>query len=379
MSPEVTGWRRWLHQNPELLFDLPKTAKYVAERLREIGVDEIHEGIAQTGMVAIIHGREKGPAIGLRADMDALPMDEESGVEHSSQTPGKMHACGHDGHTAMLLGAAKYLVETRNFAGTAVLIFQPAEEGGGGGDVMVKEGIMDRFDVKEVYGMHNAPGLPLGQFALRKGALLAAADFFDIVVTGKGGHAARPHHCKDPILAATACITGFQSIISRYTDPIENGVLSVTAITSGSTYNVIPPHAHIKGTVRALHEATRQTIADRMQDVCDGVSKMYGMEIELKYKPLYPVTFNHSDNTEFAGDHAASIVGEENVDRDCPPRMGGEDFSFMLLSRPGAMIYLGNGDTAGVHHPAYDFNDDAIPFGVEYWVKTIETRIPAQA
>ncbi len=374
--PEVREWRRWLHQNPELLFELPKTSAFVADKLRDIGVDEIHENIAETGIVAIIKGNGDGPTIALRADMDALPIDELSSDDHASQSPGKMHACGHDGHSAMLLGAAKYLTETRNFAGTAVLIFQPAEEGGSGAKAMIETGFFDRFDVSEVYGMHNMPNMPIGQFGLRNGPIMAATDFFYVEIEGVGGHASQPHRCVDPLVAANAIYSGFQSIITRNTNPVKNGLISITAMQSGEANNVIPQTATIKGTVRNLHEETRDLIERRMNEIVEGVAKTYGVKAELKFDRLCPVTINHDAQFTHAADAAAQIVGADNVDKVQPVRLGGEDFSYMLQEKPGAIIFVGNGPTAGLHHPEYDFNDEALPYGIGYWTRIIEDRLP---
>jgi amidohydrolase len=376
---EITAWRRDLHQHPEILFDVHRTAGVVAEKLKEFGVDEIVTGIGRTGVVGVIHGKTNtsGKVIGMRADMDALPIQEIRELEHKSTIDGAMHACGHDGHTAMLLGAAKYLAETRNFDGTAVVIFQPAEEGGGGGREMVDEGMMDRFGIQEVYGMHNMPGLPVGQFAIRPGGLMASADFFTIDIEGKGGHAARPHGCIDPALVVSQIVQGFQSIVSRNTDPIENLVISVTQIHMGDANNVIPQTAWMNGTVRTLKPEIRDLAEERMTAMCEHIGAAYGAKVKLNYQRLYPVTVNHETQTEFAASVAKQIAGINNVDTDTPPVMGGEDFSFMLEARPGAFIFVGNGDTAGLHHPEYDFNDDIIPVGCSYWAKLIETAMPA--
>ncbi|MEX3007459.1 M20 aminoacylase family protein [Hoeflea sp. TYP-13] len=374
--PEVREWRQWLHRNPELLFDLPKTSRYIADRLKEIGVDEIHENIAETGIIAVIHGSAAGPTVGLRADMDALPIEEASDAEHASQSPGKMHACGHDGHSAMLLGAAKYLTETRNFAGKAVLIFQPAEEGGVGAKAMLDTGIFDKLGIDEVYGMHNMPNLPIGHFGICEGPTLAATDFFYVEIEGVGGHASRPHKCVDPLVAANAIYNGFQSIITRNSDPMKNGLISITALQAGEANNVIPQTATLKGTVRNLHEDTRDTIERRMHEIVEGVAKCYGVRADLTYDRLCPVTFNHSDQFGHAAEAAVQVVGEANVDREQPARLGGEDFSYMLQENPGAIIFVGNGETAGLHHPEYDFNDEALPYGIAFWAKIVEDRLP---
>jgi amidohydrolase len=379
LHQEITDWRRDIHAHPELLFDVHRTAALVAEKLRSFGVDEIVEGLGRTGVVGVIKGRrtESGRSIGLRADMDALPIDEISDQPYKSTAPGKMHACGHDGHTAMLLGAAKYLAETRNFDGTAVVIFQPAEEGGAGGQVMVDDGLMERFGIQEVFGLHNAPGIPEGQFAIRPGSLLASADFFTIEITGVGAHAAKPHCGIDPAIIVSQIIQSFQTIVSRNIDPIESLVISVTHIEMGDTNNVIPQTAFMEGTVRTLKSDVRDIAEDRMTQICKHIGLANNAEIDFKYTRLYPVTVNHEQQTAFAASVARQIVGDTRVNDDTPPIMGGEDFSFMLNARPGAFIFLGQGDTAGLHHPAYDFNDDIIPVGCSYWVKLVETAMPA--
>jgi hippurate hydrolase len=378
-ADEVTGWRRHLHENPELGYEEHETAAFVAEKLRSFGVDEVATGIGKTGVVAVIRGRkaQSGKVVGLRADMDALPIEEATEVPYKSKVAGKMHACGHDGHTAMLLGAAKYLAETRNFDGTAVMIFQPAEEGGGGGLAMCQDGLMDRFGVQEVYGMHNMPGIPLGSFAIRPGPIMAAADRFDIVIEGRGGHAARPHECIDPVVIAAQVIVAAQTIASRGVDPLDSVVVSICDIKSGDTYNVIPQRAVLKGTVRTLRKETRAYAEQRLREIAAGIATASGATIEVTYHKGYPVTRNSVEQTSFAVKVAAGIAGEDKVDQAILPLMGSEDFAYMLEERPGAYIMVGNGDTAGVHHPAYDFDDRAIPFGVSYWVKVAETAMPA--
>ncbi|MGL5115938.1 MAG: M20 aminoacylase family protein [Beijerinckiaceae bacterium] len=378
-ADEVTGWRRHLHENPELGYEEHQTAAFVAEKLRSFGVDEVVTGIGRTGVVAVIRGRkgDSGKVVGLRADMDALPIHEATDVPYKSKVAGKMHACGHDGHTAMLLGAAKYLAETRNFDGTAVMIFQPAEEGGGGGLAMCQDGMMERFGVQEVYGMHNMPGVPLGSFAIRPGPIMAAADRFDIVIEGLGGHAARPHECIDPVVIAAQMIMAAQTIASRGVDPLDSVVVSICDVKSGDAYNVIPQRAVLKGTVRTLQKETRAYAEKRLRDIAEGLAKASGARIEVTYHKGYPVTENAPEQTDFAVRVAAGIAGEDRVDLSILPLMGSEDFSYMLEERPGAYIMMGNGDTAGVHHPAYDFDDRAIPVGVSYWVKIAETAMPA--
>ena len=378
MQDEVAGWRRHIHQTPELNFDVFKTAAFVTEKLKEFGCDDVVTGLGKTGVVGVIHGRRgKGATIGLRADMDALPLNEITGKPYASTVPGKMHACGHDGHTAMLLGAAKYLAETRNFAGSVAVIFQPAEEGGGGGNEMVKDGMMERFDIGKVFGMHNMPGLPVGQFAIRPGPIMAATAEFTITVKGKGGHAAMPHGTIDPIVITSQLVGALQTIASRSTDPVEAVVVSVTKFHAGDAYNIIPESAEIAGTVRTLKKEIAKKAEERIRAICAGLSTAFGAKIEVDYQANYPVTFNHADETVFAGDVAAVVAGDSHVHRAIQPVMGGEDFSYMLEARPGAFIFIGNGDTAGLHNPAYDFNDEIIPHGMSYWVKLAETALAA--
>ncbi|MDF3215697.1 amidohydrolase [Mesorhizobium sp. M7A.F.Ca.CA.001.09.2.1] len=378
MQDEVAGWRQHLHQTPELNFDVFKTAAFVTEKLKAFGCDDVVTGLGKTGVVGIIRGRQgEGPTIGLRADMDALPLNEISGKPYASTIPGKMHACGHDGHTAMLLGAAKYLAETRNFTGSVAVIFQPAEEGGGGGNEMVKDGMMERFDISRVFGMHNMPGLPVGQFAIRPGPIMAATAEFTITVHGKGGHAAMPHGTIDPIVITSQLVGALQTIASRSTDPVEAVVVSVTKFHAGDAYNIIPETAEIAGTVRTLRKEIAKKSEERIRSICDGLATAFGARIEVDYQANYPVTFNHAEETVFAGDVAMSVAGDAHVHRGIQPVMGGEDFSYMLEARPGAFIFIGNGDTAGLHHPAYDFNDEVIPHGMSYWVKLAETALAA--
>ncbi len=378
LQDEVASWRHEIHQNPELLFDLFKTSALVEEKLKSFGVDEVVPGIAKTGVVGIIKGNGgDGPAIGLRADMDALPIKEITGKKWASQTEDKMHACGHDGHTAMLLGAAKYLAETRNFKGSVAVIFQPAEEGGGGGRVMVEEGIMERFGIEKVFGMHNMPGLPIGSFATRVGPLMAATVEFYINVKGLGGHAAQPYKTVDPIVTGSQIVSSLQSIVSRTTNPVDALVVSVTKFNAGTALNIIPEEASICGTIRYLDKQVGQSAVDRLTEIAKNVAAAHGATADVKIDWNYPVTVNHEDETLFAGDIATEIAGENNVERNVQPVLGGEDFSYMLEARPGSFIFIGNGDTAGLHHPAYDFNDDAIPHGISYWVKLAETTLPA--
>jgi amidohydrolase len=380
LADEVAAWRRDFHENPELLFDVHRTAGIVAEKLKSFGCDEVVTGLGRTGVVGVIKGRSNnsGKVIGLRADMDALPIEEATNVPHKSKVPGKMHACGHDGHTAMLLGAAKYLAETRNFDGTAVVIFQPAEEGGGGGNEMLKDGLMERFGVNEVYGMHNMPGIPVGQFAIRPGAMMAAADRFTINIEGKCGHAARPHDCIDPVVVSAHVITALQTVASRSVDPLDSVVVSVCTVKAGDAFNVIPQTAMLLGTVRTLSPDVRDLAETRIRAIVENVCAAFGAKAEVDYDRGYPVTMNDPDKTEFMANVARAVSGENAVDTTVLPLMGAEDFSYMLEQRPGAYIFLGNGDTAGVHHPAYDFNDEASPYGVSLWAKIVETGMPAR-
>jgi hippurate hydrolase len=376
---EIAGWRRDYHRNPEILYEVRRTAADVAAKLRGFGFDEVAEGIGRTGVVGVVKGAADGPArvIGLRADMDALPIAEESGKPWASTVPGKMHACGHDGHTAMLLGAARYLAETRRFAGTAVFIFQPAEEGGAGGRAMVEDGMMDRFGIDEVYGMHNFPGLPVGHFAIRPGPLMAATDQFTIEIDGHGGHAAKPNATIDPIVVGTAVVQALQSIVSRNVDPLLSAVVSVTTFHAGDAFNVIPQRARLTGTARSLDPLVRDLLERRMREVVQNIVAAYGATVRFHYERNYPVTANHPEQTAKAVAVAREIAGDANVEPNTNPVMGGEDFSYMLQARPGAFIFIGNGDTAGLHHPAYDFNDAVIPHGSSYWARLVETLMPA--
>jgi hippurate hydrolase len=378
LQDEVAAWRRHIHSRPELLFAVENTAAFVAEKLKEFGVDEIVTGIGRTGVVGLIRGKGEGSrTIGLRADMDALPLTEITGKPWASTTPGKMHACGHDGHTAMLLGAAKYLAETRNFNGNVAVIFQPAEEGGGGGNLMVKDGMMERFGIEEVYGMHNLPGLPVGQFATRKGAIMAATDEFTVVIKGRGGHAAMPHKTIDPIAIGAQIVANLQMIASRTADPLRSVVVSVTKFNAGFAHNVIPNDATIAGTVRTLDAEVRTLAESRFKQIVDGLVAAHGAQADISFHRNYPVTFNHATETGHAVAIATDIAGPSNVNPDIDPMMGGEDFSYMLNARPGAFIFIGNGDTAGLHNAAYDFNDEAIAHGISYWVRLAEQRLDA--
>jgi amidohydrolase len=376
LHAEITGWRRDMHRHPELLYDVHGTAASVTEKLKSFGCDDVVTGIGRTGVVGVIRGRKGGgKVVGLRADMDALPLEEETGLPYKSTVPGKMHACGHDGHTAMLLGAAKYLAETRNFAGTAVVIFQPAEEGGAGGEAMVKDGLITRFGIQEVYGMHNFPGLPVGEFAIRSGPIMASADHITIELEGRGGHAARPHIAIDTILVGAQIINALQSIVARNVDPLEAAVVSVCMFQAGFTDNVIPQHATLKGTARAFKKEIGELLRTRINAIVEGTAQLYGATAKVTYTNGYPVVVNHERETEFAASVAREIVGKDKVDMDVPPKMAAEDFAFMLNERPGAFIFVGNGDSAALHHPAYDFNDEAIPIGTSYWVRLAEKAL----
>ncbi len=374
---EITAWRQDIHAHPELQFDVHRTAASVAEKLKNFGCDEVVTGIGRTGVVGVIRGArgDGSRVIGLRADMDALPITEANDLPYKSTAPGKMHACGHDGHTAMLLGAARYLTETRNFAGTAVVIFQPAEEGGGGGREMVKDGMMERFGIEEVYGMHNYPGLPVGEFAIRPGPMMAAADRLYIDIEGLGGHAAKPHQSIDTVLVGAQIINQIQSIVSRNVDPLEAAVVSICQFQAGSADNIIPQTARLSGTARSLTPEVRDMLEKRLHEVVEGTARLYGANAKLTYRRDYPVTRNHERQAAFAASVASEVVGPERVDDKAAPVMGAEDFSFMLEARPGAFIFVGNGDSAGLHHPRYNFNDEAIPVGTSYWVKLVETAL----
>jgi amidohydrolase len=376
LLPEITEWRRDLHENPELLFDTHRTSAIVEEKLKEFGCDEVIGGIGRTGVVGVIKGQSNnsGKVIGLRADMDALPIFEATGLDYASKTSGIMHACGHDGHTAMLLGAAKYLSETRNFDGTVVLIFQPAEEGGGGGREMCEDGMMDRWKIDEVYGMHNWPGQPVGSFSIRSGPFFAATDTFEIHLIGKGGHAAKPQETVDTTVLASHLVLALQTIASRNVDPTEQIVVSVTSIESESkAFNVIPEHVFLKGTIRTMSADIRKLAERRLKEISTSVATMFGGQADIKFNQGYPVMTNSEEQTQFAASVAASVYGSCE---DAPLVMGGEDFSYMLNERPGAYILVGNGDTAACHHPEYNFSDDAIPSGCSFWAEIIEKRLP---
>lgn len=377
---EVQGWRHDLHAHPELMYDVHRTAAFVAERLHAFGCDEVVTGLGRTGIVGVIRGRGangSGKTIALRADMDALPIHEATDATYKSTIPGKMHACGHDGHTSMLLGAARYLAETRNFAGTAVVIFQPAEEGGAGAKAMLDDGLVTRFGIDEFYGLHNYPGLPVGEFAIRAGPIMAATDNFDITVEGVGGHAARPQAAVDPIVVGAQIVSEVQSIVSRNVDPLEPAVISICHFEAGHTHNVIPPSALLQGTARSMSKDVRKLLEARLTKVIKGVAQLHGAQVRIEYKRGYPVTLNDEAATQTAATVAADVVGASRVRLGYPPMMAGEDFSYMLEAKPGAFIFMGNGNSAGLHSPEYDFNDEALPFGMSYWIRLIESTLKA--
>jgi len=380
MHAEITAWRRDLHENPELMYDTHRTSGVVAAKLREFGCDEVVEGIGRTGVVGIIKGKSdrRGHVVGLRADMDALPIIEATGLEYASKTPGKMHACGHDGHTAMLLGAAKYLAETRNFDGAVAVVFQPAEEGGAGGDAMVKDGLITRFGIKEIYGMHNAPGLPVGHFSIKPGPFYAATDNFTIHVIGKGGHAAQPHANVDTTVMASQIVMSLQTIASRNANPVDSVVVSVTSFrTESEAWNVIPERVELRGTVRTFDADLRKLAEERLKSIATLTAQSLGGRAEVEWNPGYPSMVNAEAETQIAADVARRISGAAAVNDNTAPIMGGEDFAYMLEVCPGAYIQIGNGDSAEVHHPLYNFNDDVIPVGASYWAELVEQQMPA--
>ena len=377
---EMTAWRRDLHRFPELAFEEVRTSDFVADKLGEWGI-EVHRGLAKTGVVGVVRGqRDSGRAIGLRADMDALPIQELNTFAYASRTSGKMHACGHDGHTTMLLGAAKYLAETRNFAGTVYLIFQPAEEHFGGGRVMVEEGLFKQFPMEAVYGLHNMPGVPLGEIAMRPGAAMAATDTFEIRLTGQGAHAAMPNRGVDPIMIAAQIVTAVQTIASRRVDPVESVVLTVTQVHGGDAWNVIPETVTMRGTARTLIAPVRDQVQEELRRIVAGIAEAHGAKVEIDWNGGYPPTVNDAAATDFAARVAAEVVGGEKVTADAPPLMGAEDFSYMLQEKPGCYIWLGNGvgekGGRGLHNPHYDFNDDAAALGASYWARLVETALP---
>ena len=380
-SHEIAEWRRHLHAHPELLYDVENTAAFVAEKLAAFGCDAVATGIGRTGVVGLIHGRNGagGPLIGFRADMDALPIVEETGVPYASRRRGVMHACGHDGHTAMLLGAARGLCQSRGFPGSVAVIFQPAEEGGAGAKAMIEDGLFERFPCERVFGLHNLPGVPVGAFALRPGPIMAATDEFVVTIRGRGGHAAIPQQTLDPVLAAAALTQSLQQIVSRNADPLDNVVVSVTQIHAGQAHNVIPEEAVVSGTVRTLRAETRNMAEKRLSEIADGIARAHGAQAECVYRRNYPVTVNDGASAQLCARVAAEIVGSDRVEIGAPPLMGGEDFSYMLQAKPGAFVFIGNGDSAGLHHPRFDFADEAIPFGTSYWLRLAEAALEEAA
>ena len=374
LHDEARRWRRMLHEKPELLFDVEDTARFVAESLRSFGCDEVVTGLGRTGVVGLIRGRGEGKVVGLRADMDALPIEEETNLPYRSKVPGKMHACGHDGHTAMLLGAARHLARKRNFSGSVAVIFQPAEEGGGGGREMVNDGMMERFGITSVFGMHNMPGIPVGEFAIRPGPIMAATAELEITIVGKGGHAAMPHKTIDPIVISSQIILALQTVTSRSTDPTDALVVSITKLMAGDSHNIIPERVEMLGTIRTLRKEVADAAVEHIRALCTGIATAHGGEAVVNYFPNYPQTYNDPDQTALAINVASEVAGgKERVNPNVAPIMAGEDFSYMLEARPGAMIFMGNGNSAGLHSPNYDFNDDAIPYGISYWVRLAET------
>ncbi len=377
MADDLTEWRRDFHRNPELSQRETRTSDVVAEKLRDWGFDDVAEGVGKTGVVGVLHGRNgPGDGVMLRADMDALPMPEETGLPHASQNPGIMHACGHDGHTTMLLGAARHLSETRNFDGTVYFCFQPAEEDGTGADAMIKDGLFDRYPAKSVYGMHNWPGMPVGQFGLRPGPQMAAAGVFDIRVRGSGGHGAVPNLTNDPIAAGAQIVSALQTIVARKVDPIQPAVVSVTKFQSGTAFNVIPDEAIIAGTVRAFDDAVTRQIGAEMHLICENVARAMGVKVHFEIEPeCHPATVNDADEAAFVSDVLETVVGPENVDRNIPPTMGAEDFAFLANERPAAFVFIGNGDSAPLHNTHYDFDDRTAPIGAAFWAKLVETAL----
>ncbi|HEY0838149.1 MAG TPA: M20 aminoacylase family protein [Azospirillum sp.] len=376
---DMTAWRRDIHAHPELAYAENRTADIVAAKLAEWGV-AVHRGLAGTGVVGTITGQGSGTrAIGLRADMDALPMPEANSFGHASKHPGVMHACGHDGHTTMLLGAARYLAETRNFDGTVHLIFQPAEEGKGGGRKMVEEGLFTRFPCDRVFGLHNWPDLPAGRIAVHPGPVMAAADQFTITVRGHGAHAAMPHKGIDPVLVAAHIVTAMQSIVSRNTDPFDSAVVSVTWVEAGTTFNVIPDEAKLHGTIRTVRPETRALMPERIGRVAENIAAAFGATAAFEHRPGYPPTINAPAEAELAAQVAATVVGADSVVWNPDPSMGAEDFGYMLAERPGCYVWLGHGGGAPgcrLHNPHYDFNDDILTIGASYWATLVETLLP---
>jgi len=378
---DITAWRRDFHQHPELQYDVHRTAGLVAERLRSFGVDEVVEAVGRTGVVGVIKGNStsSGRCVGLRADMDALPIVEDTQLDYASTVSGRMHACGHDGHTAMLLGAARVLCDTRKFDGTAVVIFQPAEEMGAGGQAMVQDGLMERFNIQQVFGMHNLPSMPVGQFGVRAGPIMAAADTIDITLHGKGGHAAMPHLCVDTMLVAAKVVSALQHVVARHANPVDSVVVSITSVQGDNdSYNVIPQTVKLKGTVRTLLPSVQDTVEIQVKQLINKTAEAYGATAEIHYKRDYPSTINADAQASFAAAVASEVAGADNVDDNVVPLLAAEDFSFMLNERPGAFIFVGNGNSAALHHPHYNFNDKVIKFGCSYWLALVESAMPIE-
>jgi len=374
LQQDMQAWRRDIHAHPEIAFEEHRTAQLVAEKLESFGI-EVETGIAGTGVVGTLKKGTGNRSIGLRADLDALLINEANKFKHKSKNPGKMHACGHDGHTVMLLGAAKYLAEQGNFDGTVNFIFQPAEENEGGGKAMIDDGLFEKYPVESVYGMHNIPGMPVASFAIKPGPIMAAFDVFNVKIVGKGGHAAMPQTTIDPIIIGTKIIDAYQSIISRYIDPQEPAVLSVTQFHAGDAYNVIPNDIEIKGCTRCFSPKVQKQLEEQMHQITKSMCEAYGASYEFEYEHRYPATINSEEEAEIAGKVAQKVVGEDRVNLSPTAGMGSEDFAYMLQEKPGSYIWIGNGDGEGscmVHNPGYDFNDEILPIGATYWVKMAE-------
>ena len=378
---EMTTWRRDIHAHPELGFEEHRTSDLVAKRLEEFGL-EVYRGIGRTGVVGALRSGNSPRSVGLRADMDALPIQEATGLEYQSRNDGRMHACGHDGHTAMLLGAARYLAETRDFEGQVFFIFQPAEEGLGGAKAMIEDGLFEQFPCDAIFGIHNRPKLPVGKFAVRSGPMMAGGAFFDIDIEGVGAHGARPESSVDPVVVASHMVTAIQSVVSRNVRPTETAVVSVTRLHAGDAYNVIPQSARLGGTVRAFSVAVMELVERSLARIASGVAESYGARARLDFRPIFNPTINVPEEAEFAASICAELVGVENVERDLPPIMASEDFSFMLDRVPGCYVNLGNGDVEGaceVHNPGYDFNDEALPLGASFFARVVETRLARES
>lgn len=379
LHPEIQSWRQEIHAHPELGYEERRTSQFIADRLGEFGCDDVVTGIGRTGVVGVIRGKKScgrldSMVIGLRADMDALPIEEATGLPYASKTSGVMHACGHDGHTAMLLGAARYLAETRNFCGTAVVIFQPAEEAGAGAVAMIEDGLMERFGIQQVYGMHNLPGLPIGAFATRHGAIMAAADGIRIKIEGRGGHSGNPHECINPVLVGTQLISALQQIVAFNIDPLETVTISICVFQAGVSGSIIPQTAELDGRIRTVKQKVSEAVRTRIREIAAGVAEMTGAKIQVDIQDGYPVTHNHIEETDLTVSVAKDIAGEKKV-VEMPLMLASEDFSFMLQARPGSFIFCGNGNSEGLHHPAYNFNDEAIPHGTSFWIKLVETAL----